>query len=312
MSSHCLAMILPLVLCQIPVDLAAPVLMEPKVQAGAAYVSRETIHRSHAIGPRGTKIEKSDVTVTWKTEFKPTQGTKVVTGMSSANYIDANLELPGGVVRFDSTNPNVKGTSPLQPLMRDYFLKLKEHSVSWHPGGEHRRVTTGIDFVDNNYVIGSFADWSPLPESAVTPGETWNVVQNLRIDNLRTLVLDRRYEYIGSVTKQQDGAVARQIDKIRAQDVSVRYEDKGEPNTVTAKLRSADVAVSRTDHVYLFDRALGRIIERQGELRVHGPLKYELGGEEMDWAIDFRIEYHCEEVSPEEGGHLVPKQEQQN
>lgn len=274
--------------------------LEPKFTVGEKYNTREVIHRRQTVGPHGSKPETTNVSVEWNTEVTEAgmgQGWK---GTTKIHYLSAELKTSFGTAKFDSTNPDLEPDGPLDSLYRNYFLKLNEATLDWRlpdVGDSIAKATFGIDLIDNNYVMASFADFSALPRKrAVSVGDRWEGLEKLNIDNMRSLIIRRRFEYVGRVARSREMPAGPDVDEVTASDLSARYEDKGESNSITAKLKSSDINVKTGKHTFFFDRTVGRIIAQHGVLEINGSLKYEVRGKGVDWTLELLIDYDCKEV----------------
>lgn len=278
------------------------VTLEPKLTVGGKYNTREVVHRRQTIGPHGSKPETTDVSVEWNTEIIEAGTGQGWKGRTKIDYLSAELKTSSGTAKFDSTNPDLEPSGPLDSLYRNYFLKLNEAAFDWRlpdVGDRIAKATFGIDLIDNNYAMASFADFSALPRKrAVSVGDTWERVEKLNIDNMRSLIVRRRFEYVGRVARPREMAAGAEVDEVTANDLSARYEDKGESNSITAKLKSSEVNVKRGKHTFFFDQTVGRIIAQHGVLEVNGSLKYEVRGKGVGWTLKLLIDYDCKELPP--------------
>ena len=131
-----------------------------------------------------------------------------------------------------------------------------------------------------------------FPDILVRPGEPWERTEVMNIGGGQTLTFKRTYEYKGAT--EQGG---KSLDKIDYKTTAVTYEM--EPTAASpAKVTKSDLKVTSSDGAILFDRAAGKIVKREGQVKIAGDMTMEINGQELPTKLDLTIDSTTELQPP--------------
>ena len=192
---------------------------------------------------------------------------------------------------FDSADPNRKALivqlEPFNELLR-IFLKHPVTEVFNNDG-----TVKAVEFPDDagrdlpepfNKILKSasanvFVDLKQqqemLPDKAISKGDTWTRNQKVDFGAFREMSLRIDFQYEGTVKKE-----GRELDRISGKITDVAYvgEDWREgPGLV----KNAELKPAKSSVEVLFDRKLGRYVERKLMVQVKGELTLEAGDKEL-------------------------------
>jgi len=218
----------------------------------------------------------------------------------------AQISLPGNMVlSFDSANPpDKKDESPLGFLL-DVFKavagssytiildkndkvasvegtqKVLDKATELNPmAAEMLRSRMDVEKIKHSHE----QETDIFPTILVRPGDTWEKKEDNDIGGGQTLAFQRRYEYQGPVNK--DGAM---LEKIGSKALSVTYSM--DPNASSpAKVTKSDLKVDSSEGTILFDRKLGRVVERSGKIKISGDMTLSIAGNELPTKLNLSME----------------------
>ena len=211
---------------------------------------------------------------------------------TTAKTLTFKFEEGGNVLLdFDSADPNRKAPivqfEPFNELLRS-FLKHPVTEVFNKDG-----TVKAVEFPDDvgrdlpepfNKILKSasanvFVDLKQqqemLPDKAISKGDTWTRNQKVDFGGLREMSLRIDFQYEGTVKKE-----GRELDRISGKITDVAYvgEDWREgPGLV----KNAELKPAKSSVEVLFDRKLGRYVERKLMVQVKGELTLEADGKEL-------------------------------
>ena len=128
-----------------------------------------------------------------------------------------------------------------------------------------------------------------LPTTLVNKGETWERSEFVDIGSGQILTFKKRYEYLG--TEEVGG---KTLDKIGVTATEVVLTVDGDPKS-PVKVASSALVIDSSEGSMLFDRAEGKIIQRQSKSRIKGDITLEAGGNLIPSTLDLTIESDVKE-----------------
>ncbi len=195
------------------------------------------------------------------------------------------------VVDFDSADPNRKAPIvQLEPFNEMLRIVLKHPVIEvFNKDGTVKAVEfpddVGRDLPEPfNKILKSasanvFVDLKQqqemLPDKAISKGDTWTRNQKVDFGAFREMSLRIDFQYGGTLKKE-----GRELDRISGKITDVAYvgEDWREgPGLV----KNAELKPAKSSVEVLFDRKLGRYVERKLMVQVKGDLTLEADGKEL-------------------------------
>ena len=234
-----------------------------------------------------------------------TNGQRAADGMltvtTKIEAIKASVTLPGGVdLEFDSAKPDAAPPGTQFDFLLDVFKATAKSTWDSVMNKDNRVVaTTSRDAVyadlpenirdamkaqlDPEYLTTVANDeLAKLPSEPVSPGDSWERTNAVRLDSGQRLTFTSKYTYEGSV--QQDG---KNLEKIASKTTEVSYSVEGES---PLKVVESDLKVAESDGVILFDPAYGQIVSQRSKVQIKGSLKLEVMGMEFPGTLDLTME----------------------
>ena len=211
---------------------------------------------------------------------------------TTAKTLTFKFEEGGNVlVDFDSADPNRKApvvqVEPLNELLRimlkhpviEVFNKDGTVKAVEFPDDAGRDLPEPFNKILKSASANVFVDLKQqqemLPDKAISKGDTWTRNQKVDYGGLREMSLRIDFQYEGTVKKE-----GRELDRISGKITDVAYvgEDWREgPGLV----KNAELKPAKSSVEVLFDRKLGRYVERKLMVQVKGELTLEADGKEM-------------------------------
>ena len=211
---------------------------------------------------------------------------------TTAKTLTFKFEEGGNVLLdFDSADPNRKALivqlEPFNELLR-IFLKHPVTEVFNKDG-----TVKAVEFPDDvgrdlpepfnkmlkSASVNAFVDLKQqeemLPDKAISKGDTWTRNQKVDFGAFREMSLRIDFQYEGTLKKE-----GRELDRISGKITDVAYvgEDWREgPGLV----KNAELKPAKSSVEVLFDRKLGRYVERKLMVQVKGDLTLEAGDKEL-------------------------------
>jgi len=228
----------------------------------------------------GPRAEDGSVTVTQKHEVLQTE-----------------LNIVGMTLQFDSANPDAKAASgnlePFADMLRITYRTPV--TMVFDKDNQIREVTIPAEASAN--IDPNFADLLKpetikkglaqmenfLPKKPVNVGDKWEATTEAPLGGGQTLSFDMQYELLA--TEQVDG---RPICKIKAQPSAVRYAmDPNSPSPL--KITESTLTIETSEGEILFDVERGAIVKEESKLRIKGPLKFSINGNEIAGKLDLTM-----------------------
>jgi hypothetical protein len=300
MSFRRLAIVFTFVLAQTAPLALAQVTLKPKLTEGANYKKRDVQKLTQTLGLGGMNIDtKADLTLTSHTAVGNRDSEKRLIYKTTYDSILADLDVPGGKIKFDSANPDVKSDNPNAEIVLDAFRKLKDMTLTFTADQDNQLVSvdgikegTGVSLDDLKTNHQQSID--RFPAEAVKKGDTWERTEQMNLGQGQIFVIKRKYEYAGTTAKFPTVKDSPQLDKITATDLEVEFQIKGD--ALPVKVKASDLKVASSAYTFLFDRELGRMVDEQGELQVKGTLKLSIMGMDLDGTLDLKIGVRSQEI----------------
>jgi hypothetical protein len=296
-----LAIVFTVVLVQTAPLAVAQVTLKPKIVEGATYKARQTQNVTQSLGLNGMNIEtKADVAMTSHTAIGKRDAEKKLSYTTTFDSILADLNVPGGKIKFDSANPDAKSENPNADMVLDAFRKLKDTALTITLGKDNQiasieGIKEGSGLAEEDLKNNHKQNIDRLPSDPVKQGDTWERTEKMDLGQGQFFVIKRKYEYAGTAPKFPTVKDSPKLDKITATDLTVEYKVK-EAGAIPIKVNESDLKVASSKYTFLFDRELGRMVDEQGELQVKGTLKLSIMGTALDGTLDLKIETRNQEV----------------
>jgi hypothetical protein len=284
-----------------PLPAQAQVVLAPKFAAGQSFKSQETIKAVESIKLAGQTIEiKSDTSLRAKLNIQDGGGELKQVALEFESVI-GRVGLPGfQVIEFDSTKPPaaepadsfIKGVSEL-------FSSLVGNKMVATFIGRKVIVVDGVSekmpVTADEMKVELQQRFDPTPDHAVKPGDTWERTVELHIGGGQTLTFQRRYEYIGTTRSTAIGQGGKDLDELKATDLSALYTIR--PNAqLPLTVKKSDLKVESSSHLLLFDRDLGRVVKSEGKVHLTGEVLFNAGAEEVGGPFEVQVESASEEL----------------
>ena len=227
-------------------------------------------------------------------------GTRAADGtlaiVEKVESMQAELDLNGTKLQFDSANPDKKADIPQLEQFLDLFraaVRLpttrtlektnKLRSITL-PDGEYEKLGEAAkDRFDpvklkkaSEQVLGY------LPEGPVKAGDKWERATEVNLGAGQLMSFRTMYEYTGTV--ERDGAT---LDKIEGKAFEVSLSIVGNP---ALQLTKSDLKVKESATTHLFDRERGVLVSKVGKVRIDGPLTLVIGGMTLEGKVDLTME----------------------
>jgi hypothetical protein len=122
------------------------------------------------------------------------------------------------------------------------------------------------------------------PDGLVREGETWDRTETTEIGPGQQLTLKRKYEYKGTVRKDE-----KTLDKITFTASDAVYKPTPEAES-GAKVTKGELKVESAEGTILFDREAGLIVERKDNMKLAGTLTLEIANKEYETTIRIVID----------------------
>lgn len=122
-----------------------------------------------------------------------------------------------------------------------------------------------------------------IPSQPVKKGDSWE--RNARADFGAGQMMEyvTKYTYEGTVEK--DGQM---LDKITSKILSVDFSI-ADDSPLPISLKDSKLAVTESEGMLLFDRALGRVVAGKESTRIAGGLTFEANGQELPSELDLKM-----------------------
>ncbi len=289
-------------LASVATSAPAQVTLKYKFPDGRKSTSEAKVSTSQTLTLAGMEIvsgSEQSLTITATTGQRAADGTLTVSNKIEA--LKADVTLPGGVeLNFDSANPDADPPGTQFDFLLDVF-KLTAKSTWESVLSQDNRVVAvkGRDAVfadlpetirdamkeqlDPAYLTTVANDeLDKLPSEPVSPGDSWERTNTVRLDSGQRLTFTNEYTYEGSV--QQDG---KNLEKITLKTEEVGYFVEGNS---PLKVLESDLEVAASEGVILFDPAYGQIVSQRNKVQIKGSLKLELMNKEFPGQLDLTME----------------------
>ncbi len=123
-----------------------------------------------------------------------------------------------------------------------------------------------------------------LPTDPVKLGDRWRREETMEVGGGQALHFVNYYEYAGELTK--DG---RKLDKFTVYSESVSFS-LAEDSPLPLKVTKSDLQIAESSGTVLFDRALGRIVERHSRKQITGQMTFSINNMELPGKLDLTFD----------------------
>jgi hypothetical protein len=292
-------------LCAIVLLLVSPVLaqvkLEHKLVPGQSIKSKETVKSTQLLKIAEQAIDtKADTTMVTKMNVQDGGGGLLKVGFEFVS-VASRVELPGNqVVEFDSTKPvAVEESDPLAKSVRDIFTSMIGSKVEATVAGGKVIVVEGVTekmpVTADEMKVEIQQRLSLIPTTSLKPGDTWERTEELHIGAGQTLTFQRRYEYVGTTRFNPNDATSKEVDEVKASDLSVLYTVRQNPQ-LPLTVKKSDLKIDASEYTLVFDRKLGRIVKEAGKSHIVGDIDLAIGGQELSGSLDLLLESSSEEI----------------
>ncbi|HWB08395.1 MAG TPA: hypothetical protein VG826_04195 [Pirellulales bacterium] len=235
-----------------------------------------------------TKVDMKIGTITSYGKADAEKNVPVETKFESVN---ASLSVQGMTVTFDSANPDEKAANPQLQVVVDQFRKLHGLTINYVVSPESNKVVSverpkGETPLDPDDIKTQYQqELDMIPATPLKPGDKWEQTVHQDLGQGQVFTFKRHYEYVGEAPEFATVPGSRKLDKITATDSSVDYSIKQGGLTV----KSSDLKIESSKHVYLFDREAGRMVDTDSEVRVSGKLVLSVNNMDLDAVFDLTM-----------------------
>ena len=280
----------------------AQVTLKYKFPDGRKSTSEVVIKTSQTLTLGGNELlsgAEQSLTVSAVNGQRAADGTLVVNNTVEA--LKTTVTLPGGTeLEYDSTKPDAAPPGTQFDVLLDVFKATGKSTWETVMSQDNRVVAVkGRDAayadlpqnirdamkaqIDPDYLRTAANDeLAKLPSEPVSPGDSWERSNTLRLDAGQRFKLTNKYTYQGSV--QQDG---KNLEKIASQLTEVTYFVEGES---PLKVLESDLKVAATEGLILFDPEYGQVVSQRSKSQITGALKLEVMGMEFPGQLDLTME----------------------
>lgn len=211
--------------------------------------------------------------------------------------LQSELNIVGMTFQFDSANPDAKPASgnlePFAELLRVTYRTPV--TMVFDSQGNIKDVTIPAEAAAN--LDPNFADlFKPeaikknvqqmeafLPKKAINVGDEWETTTEAALGGGQTLTFVLKYKLVA--TEKVDGHT---VCKIQAKPQSVMYAmDPNSPSPL--KITESTLTVDSSEIEILFNVDQGMIAQEQSKMRITGPLKFTINGNEVPGKLDLTL-----------------------
>ena len=299
---------LVMLLASVPTIAEAQVTLRHEFPDGRKSISETIIKTSQTLTLAGKELvsgSEQSLTVSAANGERAADGTLTVN--SKIEALKTKVTLPGGVeIEFDSAKPDAPPPGTQFDFLLDIFKATTVASWESVMNNENRVVAVkGRDAayaglpqnirdamktqMEPEYLKTAANDeLTKLPFEPVSPGDSWERTNTVRLDSGQRFTFTNKYTYEGSV--QQNG---KNLERIASKTTDVAYFVEGES---PIKVLESDLKVAASDGEILFDSAFGEVVSQRSELQIKGSLKLELMEMELPGQLDLTMENNVETV----------------
>jgi Family of unknown function (DUF6263) len=278
----------------------AQVKLERKFVEGKKYVThRESkTHQILMIGGQDVETKTSQFMIT-----SVTTGTRKDDGtlpiVTKVDKLQGEMQFPGASVAFDSGDPDRKADNPqFEPLLTVFRATAKSQWTTFYDKNNAvKSVEYGeglIDMVDERFK-GQFdperrkramvQELAILPDKPVSQGDTWTRTNDMNLGEGQTLLLETRYEYLGTTEKK-----GKTLDRIGIKVTGVTYSQEEKAAATGTRVTAGDLKVAESTGEILFDRTEGLVIDVANRMRIEGSLTLSINGMEIPAGLNLTFE----------------------
>jgi hypothetical protein len=275
--------------------------LERKYTEGATYTAESTSRIEQKLTIAGME---TDTSVDTRTVVKATVGKRDVAGMlkiqEKIESLNINMGIMGQTYSFDSSSPDVKGSSPFE-MLRDVHKALSKRMTSTVLDKQNRvhAIESDQDVlsslppevqaiaksqVDPEYLKkAANQELDSLPTEAVSKGDSWQRTEQANFGAGQIMTFQVKYTYEGTVEK--DG---KQLDKVTTKTLSVDFSLQDSP--LPLQLKGSDLKAAESEGVILFDRQLGRVVESNSSIRITGDIMFAVNNMDLPSQLDLKMQ----------------------
>lgn len=290
--------LLPLLLLSttIPATAAEMLVMKRQPDSTAKYERNQKTEQTLTIGEGNIETSSSTFALMAYTAGpRAADGSLTVT--QKHEVLQTELNIVGMTLQFDSANPDAKAASGnLEPFAEMLRITYRTPvTMVFDKEDKIQEVTIPAEASAN--LDPNFADLfkpetikkglsqleSFLPKKPVNVGDKWESTSEAPLGGGQTLTFDMQYELVS--TDKVDGHA---VCKIKAQPTAVRYAmDPNSPSPL--KITESTLTIDSSEGEILFDTERGAIVKEESKLRIKGPLKFSINGNEIAGKLDLTL-----------------------
>jgi hypothetical protein len=278
----------------------AQVKLQRKMVEGATTTVETTNRVEQKLTIAGMDTETNSDT---RAVSKVTTGKRDVAGMIKAQEkiesLNVSLNVMGQNYSFDSTSPDVKGSSMLE-VLRDLHKALSKRTTTivYGKDGRIHAIESDQDLLNSlppelqanvkSQLDPEFLkkianqELDQLPSDPVNVGDSWQRTEMVNFGAGQVMTFQKKYTYQGTVDK--DG---KKLDKITVKALSVDFALQDSP--LPLQLKGSDLKADQTEGTILFNRDAGYVVEAQSAIRITGDIMFAINGMDLPSQIDLKL-----------------------
>jgi Family of unknown function (DUF6263) len=272
-----------------------------KLENKFAEESKSTVHRDtttkQTLTLAGMDIDTKSSTfivATSSTGKRAADGTLKIE--EKIDTMQSEITIPGGLIQFDSANPDKKADNALLEPILDIFRSVYRNAVTVEVDAKNK--ITSVKLPDGEYEKLPDAakdQLSPetlkknienvlqfLPDEPVKKGDTWERSSEQNLGSGQTMNFRTKYEYQGTIEK--DG---KTLDKITGKAFEVSFAING---NAMLQVTKSDLKILESESTFLFDRERGSVVSTSSRVQIAGPLTLVINAMEFPGKVDLTIE----------------------
>ena len=273
---------------------SAQVKLEPKYPEGAKSVVHRDTTSKQTLTLAGMDIDTKSSTFIVATASigkRAADGTLKIE--EKVETLQSEISTPGGLIQFDSANPDKKADNALLEPILDIFRSVYRNPVTVEldaknkitavklPEGEYEKLSDAAKGQLNPESLKKTVENALqfLPEKK---GDTWERSSEQNLGAGQTMSFRTKYEYQGTVEK--DG---KTLDKITGKAFEVSFAING---NAMLQVTKSDLKIIESESTVLFDRERGSAVSTSSKVQIAGPLTLVVNAMEFAGKVDLTIE----------------------
>ena len=210
--------------------------------------------------------------------------------------MQTEVSTPGGLIQFDSANPDKKADNTLLEPVLEIFRSVFRNPVTVEidaknkitavklPDGEFEKLPDAAKGLLSPETLKKNVEnvLQFLPDDPVKKGDTWERSSEQNLGSGQTMSYRTKYEYQGTVEK--DG---KTLDRITGKAFDVSFAING---NAMLQVTKSDLKIIDSESTFLFDRERGAVVSTSSKVQIAGPLTLVINSMEFAGKVDLTIE----------------------